>query len=101
LRKGDSKRFFSCFLAARSNLFLKSSDTSDISTIRWALRAWRSTRRHTMCGGMTRNPMRLTGTINALSADVQSIVRLNEGPVMRAYKPGCSFQRQSGTRQPD
>ena len=45
--------------------------------------------------------MRLTGTINALSANVQSIDRLTEGRVMRAYKPGCSFQRQSGTRQPD
>jgi hypothetical protein len=45
--------------------------------------------------------MRLTGTINALSADVLSIYRQHEGRVMRAFKPGCSFQRQSGTRQPD
>jgi hypothetical protein len=45
--------------------------------------------------------MRLTGTINALSADDRSIVRLGYGHPMRASKPGCSFQRQSGTRQPD
>ncbi len=36
--------------------------------------------------------MRLTGTINALSADVRSIYRLGDGRVMRAFKPGCSFQ---------
>ena len=35
--------------------------------------------------------MRLTGTINALSADVRSISRLGDGRVMRAFKPGCSF----------
>jgi hypothetical protein len=45
--------------------------------------------------------MRLTGTINALSADVRSISRLGYGRVMRAFKPGCSFHTQSGTRQPD
>jgi hypothetical protein len=45
--------------------------------------------------------MRLTGTINALSADVRSIARLGYGHVMRAFKPGCSFQKPSGTRQPD
>jgi hypothetical protein len=44
--------------------------------------------------------MRLSGTKTALSADVQSINRLTEGCVMRAFKPGCSFE-QSGTRQPD
>ena len=45
--------------------------------------------------------MRLTGTINALSATVRSISRLGYGRVMRAFEPGCSFQKQSGTRQPD
>ena len=45
--------------------------------------------------------MRLTGTINALSADVRSIYRQDDGRVMRAFKPGCSFVKQSGTRQPD
>ena len=45
--------------------------------------------------------MRLTGTINALSATVRSISRQGAGRVMRAFKPGCSFQRQSGTKQPD
>jgi hypothetical protein len=101
LRKNDSKRFFSCFSRTPSNRALNFSDTSDTSTTRWTLRVWRITRRHTICVGMTRNPMRLTGTINALSADVLSIYRQHEGRVMRAFKPGCSFQRQSGTRQPD
>jgi hypothetical protein len=44
--------------------------------------------------------MRLSGTTTALSADVQSIYRLTEGRVMRAFKPGCSFE-QSGIGQPD
>jgi hypothetical protein len=54
-----------------------------------------------MCAGMTRNPMRLTGTIAAHSADTRSINRLGDRRVMRAFKPGCPFQQQSGTRQPD
>jgi len=46
--------------------------------------------------------MRLTGTHTALSADVRSIDRLGYGRVMRVVTPGCSsFQKQSGTRQPD
>jgi len=56
---------------------------------------------HTMCDGMTRNPMRLTGTKTALSADTRSIDRLGDRRVMRAFNPGCPFQQQSGTRQPD
>jgi hypothetical protein len=54
-----------------------------------------------MCAGMTRNPMRLTGTITALSAVARSIDRSDYGRIMRALKPGCSFVLQSGPRQPD
>jgi len=45
--------------------------------------------------------MRLTGTITALSASVQSTYRLTDGRIVRAFMPGCSFQMQSGPRQPD
>jgi hypothetical protein len=51
--------------------------------------------------GMTRNPMSLLGTINAHSADVRSILRPRDGRVMRAYKPGCSFDTQSEPKRPD
>jgi hypothetical protein len=40
------------------------------------------------------------GTINALSADVRSILR-PRGCVMRAFKPGCSFDTQSEPKRPD
>jgi hypothetical protein len=43
--------------------------------------------------------MRLTGTINALSAVDRSMNRPND--LVRAFKPGCSFMRQSEPRQPD
>jgi hypothetical protein len=46
--------------------------------------------------------MRLTGTKTALSAAVtRSIYRLGDRRIVRAFKPGCPFQQQSGTRQPD
>jgi hypothetical protein len=83
------------------NLYLSFADTSIISTTRWALRAWHEPAGALMCVGMTRNPMRLTGTITALSANVQSTYRLTEGRIVRAFEPGCSFQMQSGTRKPD
>jgi hypothetical protein len=102
LRKSDSRRFFSCFSLMQSNLALNFPDTSDTSTTRWALRAWRKPAGIPTYVGMTRNPMRLTGTHTALSADVRSIDRLGYGRVMRVVTPGCSsFQKQSGTRQPD
>jgi hypothetical protein len=44
--------------------------------------------------------MRLTGTINALSATVSSD-RHGYGRVMRAFTPGCLVKRQSGPKQPD
>jgi hypothetical protein len=52
-----------------------------------------------MCAGITRNPMRLTGTITALSAVARSLHRPID--VMRAFKPGCSFVLQPGSPQPD
>jgi hypothetical protein len=50
---------------------------------------------------MTRNPMSHLGTINALSADVRSILRPRGSYVMRAYKPGCSFDTQSEPKRSD
>jgi hypothetical protein len=51
--------------------------------------------------GMTRNPMRLTGTITALSALARSSLRQGHGHVLRAFTPGCFVGRQSGPKQPD
>jgi hypothetical protein len=58
-------------------------------------------RAHDACR-QNEDPMRLTGTKAALSAAVtRSIYRPGGRDVMRAFKPGCSFHQQSGTRQPD